>query len=184
ERDLGVTVSGNGKSAAHVRKIVGRAYQVSHLIFNGFVNRDPKFLGRLFAVYIRPILEYASVVWSPHLIGDIDAIERVQRRFTKRIPSIATLPYSQRLAACNLEILELRRIRFDLVQLFKMVCLGGNAYNNLITLSTLPTRGHPWKIFVERCSSSFKQHAFPYRSFGVRNALDSSCFAPLNLNSF
>ena len=30
-------------------------------------------------------LEYASCVWSPHLVKDIDQLERVQRRFTKRL---------------------------------------------------------------------------------------------------
>ena len=29
-------------------------------------------------VYVRPILEYNSVVWSPSLIRDIDQIEKVQ----------------------------------------------------------------------------------------------------------
>jgi len=33
--------------------------------------------------YVRPILEYNSVVWSPILKYEIDALERVQRRFTQ-----------------------------------------------------------------------------------------------------
>jgi len=28
-------------------------------------------------VYVRPLLEYNSVIWSPHLKQDIDAIEHV-----------------------------------------------------------------------------------------------------------
>ena len=34
---------------------------------------------------VRPILEYASPVWSPHLAKDIHEIENVQRR-ASRIP--------------------------------------------------------------------------------------------------
>ena len=34
-------------------------------------------------VYVRPVLEYNSVTWSPHLKQDIMMIEKVQRRFTK-----------------------------------------------------------------------------------------------------
>ena len=32
----------------------------------------------------RPVLEYASVVFSPHHISLIDLIENVQRKFTKK----------------------------------------------------------------------------------------------------
>ena len=38
-----------------------------------------------YLVYVRPILEYNSVVWSSYRKHDIEAIERVQRRFTKRL---------------------------------------------------------------------------------------------------
>ena len=41
---------------------------------------------RAFLTYVRPLVEYNSVVWSPYRKGDILAIENVQRRFTKRIP--------------------------------------------------------------------------------------------------
>ena len=36
-------------------------------------------------MYVRPILEYNSVVWSPSSKKDTDLIEKVQRRFTKRL---------------------------------------------------------------------------------------------------
>ena len=43
---------------------------------------------RAFITYVRPIVEYNSVVWSPSSAHDIDAVERVQRRFTKRLPGL------------------------------------------------------------------------------------------------
>ena len=41
------------------------------------------------------VLEYASSVWAPHLIKHINAIERVQKRFTKRIPELSNLSYAK-----------------------------------------------------------------------------------------
>ena len=41
-------------------------------------------------MYVRSILEY-SVVWSPGLKKDIDLIEKVQRRFTKRLFGLCLL---------------------------------------------------------------------------------------------
>jgi len=35
--------------------------------------------------YVRPVVEYNSIIWSPSTARDIDAVESVQRRFTKRL---------------------------------------------------------------------------------------------------
>jgi len=58
-----------------------------------------KILLRAYYTYVRPILEYKlynSVVWSPILKYEIYALERVQRRFTKRLRVINLLSYSDR----------------------------------------------------------------------------------------
>jgi len=41
--------------------------------------------------HVRPLLEYASCVWSPYLLKYI--IESVQKQFTKRLSSISHLCY-------------------------------------------------------------------------------------------
>jgi len=71
-------------------------------------------------VYVRPILEYNCVTWSPQLTQDTEKIERVQKRYTNRLHGFANVPYSERLrigysyiAWSCLEV-ELRRLFFDL----------------------------------------------------------------------
>ena len=46
---------------------------------------------RAFKTYVRPILEYASCIRSPHLQGSIKHIESVQRKFTKRLYGLANI---------------------------------------------------------------------------------------------
>ena len=48
-------------------------------------------------------------------------IERVQRSFTKRLPGLKSLSYTERLLRLNLESLESRRVKADLVLLFKVI---------------------------------------------------------------
>jgi len=45
----------------------------------------------------------------------------VQRGFTKRLPGLKNLSYKERLAATNLDTLELRRLRTDLIVCYKIV---------------------------------------------------------------
>jgi len=49
------------------------------------VSRKPEILLRAFKVYVRPLLEYAACVWSPHHYNyAIDNIDAVQRKSTNR----------------------------------------------------------------------------------------------------
>ena len=48
-------------------------------------------------------------------------IERVQRKFTKRIPTLHNLSYNDRLAYLNIQSLEHRRLYIDIVTLYKIV---------------------------------------------------------------
>ena len=55
---------------------------------------------------IRPLLEYNSVVWSPYLKQDVERLENVQRRFTKRLIGLKHVDYAERLQQLNLHSLD------------------------------------------------------------------------------
>ena len=102
---------------------------------------------------IRPHLEYANSVWYPHLRKHIDAIEKVQRNFTKHIIELKNLNYEERLMNLGLPSLEYRRIRGDLIETYK-IChkiYDSVSIGNLLTFATPSnlterTRGHPYKL--------------------------------------
>jgi len=43
------------------------------------MSRNPEILLRAFKVYVRPLLEYATCVWSPHYNYAIDKTKAVQK---------------------------------------------------------------------------------------------------------
>ena len=57
-------------------------------------------------VYVRPVVEYNTVVSSPYTIKDIETTERVQRRFTKKLPGLRKFSYDERLSGLRLHSLE------------------------------------------------------------------------------
>jgi len=94
--------------------IVAKAKQRSSQILRFFLGKDPEVLTKAFVVYVRPILEYSSPVWSPSTVTWINKLESVQRSFTKRLPGLHKLSYETRLKRLGLERLEIRRLHADL----------------------------------------------------------------------
>ena len=120
-RDLDVVVSHDLKPAAHIGQMVAKAHQRANTILHSFVSRDVALLVRAFIIYVRPIVEYNSVIWSPQTVHDIEEIERVQRRFTKRLPGLKTYSYTTRLNQLKLPSLELWRLHIDLIMCYKIL---------------------------------------------------------------
>jgi len=84
-KDLGVVVDSHYTFHSHIDKIVIRAFICSNLNLKCFVSRDTATLMRTFTVYVQPILEYVSCVWSPFQKEQIKLVESIQRRFAKRL---------------------------------------------------------------------------------------------------
>jgi hypothetical protein len=119
--DLGILTDGRLLFKDHINSIVAKSSQRWGTVFRGSVSRTPFLMRKAFITYVRPILEYNSCIWSPSLKYLIDTIENVQRRYTKRIPYLTSLSYPERLAALNLDTLELRRLRVDLITYYKIL---------------------------------------------------------------
>ena len=70
-------------------------------------------------LHLNPILFFFSL----HNIFLINALENVQRHFTKHLPGLYNFDYADRLKICKLESLELRRIKCDVIMLFLKYCM-------------------------------------------------------------
>ena len=84
------------------------------LVFRCFVSKDRHSLIKAFITYVRPLVEFASRVWSPCSVGLIRKNRGGQKRSTKRLPGLNFLDYHERLALFGLERHELRRLKADL----------------------------------------------------------------------
>ncbi len=75
---------------------------------------------KLYCCYVRPYLGFASAAWNPYLRGNVDLIEKLQKKAT-RIHDTKGLRYPQRLERFNLQSLEEHRKSGDLIQFQKIV---------------------------------------------------------------
>ena len=93
-------------------------------------------LTHLFTTLVRPILEYNNSIWGPHYILDNRKVEKIQRRATRLTPLCHNKSYTERLTQLNLPSLHRRRLRGDLIFLFKIL----NNYLQLIFLIYIRTQ--------------------------------------------
>ncbi len=184
-KDLGVFIDSRLDFKSHINSIVQRASVMSSSLFRSFRCRNRAFLVRLFNVFVRPLLEYACPVWSPHSFQLIDQIESVQRRFTKQLPGLANVSYSQRLSILKIDSLQLRRIVFDLVVLYKIIYGLIVLYAaDFITYHNLNTRGHTLKLLKIRSNSNLCLYSFPNRIISLWISLSSDTVYATSVNSF
>ena len=74
----------------------------------------------LYKSMVHPHLEYANSVWCPYKMGDIKEIEKVQKRATKLIINLKSMSYINRLLHLKLPTLKYRRLREDMIEVFKI----------------------------------------------------------------
>jgi len=115
-------------------------------------------------------------LWNPYLIKDIKALEGVQRRFTKRLPGIGKLTYHQRLSILELDSLELRRVRADLLFKYKLVfgLTDINLHDFIVPRFNEARRGHNYKLYLPACKSNIRSNNFNYRVIQKWNSLPSN----------
>lgn len=77
EKDVGVSFDSELKFNEHISLKVNKANQAIGMIRITFTCMDPNIFIPLYKSYVRPHLEYASVIWSPTYIKDIVNIENV-----------------------------------------------------------------------------------------------------------
>ena len=188
-KDLGVTVDSNLNFSSHIAQIASKAFQRSNLFFRVFKCRDRDFLVAVFKIYIRPLVEYCSTVWNPYLKKDIKLLERVQKRYTKRIPGLAELSYTERLNILGLESLEIRRLRDDLSMCYKIM-------NGLVNIPvddffSLPPPGqtstrakNSKKLFCNFSRLDCRKYFFGNSVVPVWNSLPESVVSAPSVESF
>ena len=155
------------------------------MIKRSFLCKDREIVLQLYKSLVRPHLEYCVQTWRPHLQKDIDLIEGVQRRATKMIPNLKNKSYEERLNILNLTTLETRRLRGDLIEVFK-ICKGFDSLEPSLffKFSTAPTRGHMLKLVKPRCHLDVRKFSFAHRVVDIWNSLDNSIIACNSINGF
>ena len=64
----------------HVNNIVSKASKILNFVKRNLYKCSPSIKATAYISLVRPILEYASSAWDPHLLKNIYSIDQIQRR--------------------------------------------------------------------------------------------------------
>ena len=192
EKDIGVEIDGELKFTTHISNKINKANSIMGVIRRTFKYLDPETFSKLYKSLVRPHLEYANAVWNPYLKKDILAIENVQRRATKLIPGFRDLSYEQRLQRLKLPTLVYRRLRGDMIEVFKILT---GIYDPRASKGLLPLyrdmvrnpermRGHKWKLYKTRSRLNLRHKFFGNRVVDIWNDLPEHVVDAPSVHSF
>lgn len=166
-RDLGVIMSSNLSPWEHISHICSKASSLLGLLVRASKDfKSPNTIILLYKTIVRPILEYASVVWNPYQLGHIDALEKIQTRLIRHVGvrigyNYLEVPVRDLLENFNLLPLNTRRKLTDLLLLHKIINGDVDCPEILEQVQfRVPTNTRSRDIFVRRASpSTYSYHS-------------------------
>ena len=193
EKDLGILMSNDLKPNEHLTMCIKKANTAVGMLKRTFNNMTKDIFIKVYPVYVRPILEYCQEVWSPHLQQDIIEIENVQRRATKMVIGLNDMDYEDRLKTLGLYKLSERRLRGDMITVYKLI---NNLFNinhntffqlNSAINNNMNTRSHAKQIMLPKITdvnNDTRRNFFSQRIIVPWNSLPPMVVNSPSIDSF
>ena len=120
-KDLGIQMSRHINFHDHIEIVSSKCRSLSGWILRTFTTREAVPMMKLFNSLLLPRIDYCSQLWSPHLVGDWNKLEAIQRRFTSKIDNIRHLDYWERLKVLKQYSLQRRAERYKILYCWKIM---------------------------------------------------------------
>ena len=124
------------------------------------------------------------------MVKHIEQLEAVQRRATRQIPGMKGKSYCERLRVLNLPTLSYRRIRGDMIEIYKIIKekYDSNATKFIKLWKDMAQRqgprGNPNKMFTQRAKYNIRKFSFAPRTAAMWNSLPNEVVNAPTVNIF
>jgi len=181
--DLGVVRTADSTCTRQCQAVAAKATRAACAIRRAFQRKYKQLMWPAFTRYVLPIVMYCAPAWSPTACNDINAIEKIQRRFTKAIRGLKDLSYAERLSELGTLSLQNRRIYADMGFMYKII--HGMVDCSASDLGvTSCDRGRGMRAVQRRPVSKACASLFACRAPSKWNKLPAQITASPNLNIF
>ena len=121
EKDIGVLIQDTLKPSSQCSKAAKKANSVLGQMRKSFLYRDKYTWVKLYKTNVRSHMECSVQSWSPWYKRDIDVLEKVQERAVNMVRGLRGSTYEAKLKEVGLTTLADRRLRGDMVQVWKYI---------------------------------------------------------------
>ena len=174
---LGITLTSNLSWSPHISVCCNKTRKLIGLLYRRFYQHaSSSTLLKLYCSFIRPHLEYGSIVWNPSLKGEIDQLEKVQKFALRVCLKSWDANYEDLLSTSNLPSLQKRRMLASLCHLFK-ISRGLTDFHDAPLqqqVHSYNTRSSCKQMFsLPKCRTNSYQHSYFPNIISVWNSLPS-----------
>ena len=169
-RDLGLLVDDDLSFRSHLNSTITKANRLIGCCFRLLHTRSPSLYLQFYKFIILPIIDYCSIFYVSTSKSSSSNIEKIQKRFTKKLysrafPNEPVPNYDMRLIRFELPELSNRFMITDLVTLFKI-------NSRLLNFSSFQVRFSdrmPHRIILSHVRTALFKKSFFYRSLTTWN---------------
>jgi len=184
-KDLGVSYNEELRFDKYIGELVNKCFSILGLIGAHFKGLNKTSFLTLYNAMVRSRLDYASSVWSPWQLGQIEMIEKIQKRATKMLRECQDMTYIERLKYLNMTTLKFRRIRGDLIILFNVCSQGiNNSGPTFQFVEDSRTRGHNRRLIRPNFKINLRKYFFSCRVIPIWNSLPIEVVNAKCINEF
>ena len=94
EKDLGIIINSGLKVSNQCSQAYAKASKILG-VMNRSVYKSANILLKFYKSLVRPHIEYCTAAWSPDYTKDKQLLEKIQHRFTRMIPRMKKLLYTE-----------------------------------------------------------------------------------------
>ena len=176
EKDLGVLFSVKLNFHEHIHSVVKKANRQLGIITRVFKDRNFDTIVPLYKTFVRPLLEYNSIIWSPYLKQHDQKIESVQMKMCKLLVRLSSLSYKEKLKKVKLLTLRARRIKHQLMTVYKIMNHDIDlCFDDYFQKSHFKkTRGNVFKLSIPKSRTNIYKNFFSCSIIKHWNSFKSS----------
>ena len=173
---LGVILTSDLTWTKHITLICSKVRKLTGMLYRRFFHCDPQLMLRLYKAFIRPHFEYAPQVWDPHLVKNIQLLEKSQKFALRVCTRNWSATYAELLDSTNVPSLSERRKIAKLCQLYKLVYKLTDCQNPPVAKKppSYSRRRNPIQLQCMKARSSQFQSSFYPHTISLWNNLTLS----------
>lgn len=146
-KHLGLILTENGSWDKHIDLVISKSFKRLNVLRNFKFKLNRTCLEHIYFTFIRPVVEYADIVWDNKTVSLVNKIEAIQIEAARIVTGGTRLTSIENLyRETGWEKLAVRRQNHKIVQMYKII----NNYTPLYLRNLLPDRSHEIHTYYTR----------------------------------